>query len=56
MTDVMTDLQMEFIANLIADKFDRCQTLEEVKKEVKNIRYMASKNKLINADETQNKN
>ncbi|MCL2109444.1 MAG: hypothetical protein FWH20_08905 [Oscillospiraceae bacterium] len=42
MTDVMTDKQMEFIANLIADKFDKCLSLEEVKREVQNIRYMVS--------------
>ena len=51
MTEVMTDKQMEFLANLIADKFDKCQTMEEVKKEVINIRYMASKEKLNNAQE-----
>jgi len=43
MTDVMTDKQMEFIANLIADKFDKCLTIEEVKKEVHNVRCMVSK-------------
>lgn len=39
----MTDKQMEFIANLIADKFEACKTMEEVKKAVEQVRKVASK-------------
>ena len=42
MQDVMTDRQMEFIANLIADKFEACKTMEEVQKAVEQIRQMAN--------------
>jgi len=45
MTEVMTDKQMEFIANLIADKFEACSTMEDVKKAIKKVREMASKDK-----------
>ena len=45
MQEVMTDKQMEFIANLIADKFDACNTMEEVKKAAKQVREMACKDK-----------
>ena len=41
----MTDKQMEFIANLIADKFAACKTIEEVQTAVKEVRNMASKDK-----------
>ena len=43
--EIMTDKQMEFIANLIADKFDACATMEEVKKAVQQVREMAQKEK-----------
>jgi len=45
MEEVMTDKQMEFIANLIADKFEACKTIEEVKEAVKQVREMAAKDK-----------
>ena len=45
MEEVMTDKQMEFIANLIADKFEACETIEEVKETVKQVREMAAKDK-----------
>jgi len=45
MTEIMTDKQMEFIANLIADKFETCATMEEVKEAIKRVREMASKDK-----------
>ena len=45
MIDVMTDKQMAFIASLIADKFDSCKTMEEVKKAVKDIKEMSRKEK-----------
>ena len=45
MEDIMTDKQMEFIANLIADKFEACKTIEEVKEAVKQVREMAAKDK-----------
>ena len=43
--DVMTDKQMEFIANLIVDKFEACTTMEEVKEAAMQVREMASKDK-----------
>ena len=45
MQEVMTDKQMEFIANLIADKFETCKTMEDVKDAIKRVREMASKDK-----------
>ena len=50
MTSVMTDKQMEFIANLIADKFEACQTMEDVKKAVEQVREMARKDKPTKED------
>ena len=41
----MTDKQMEFIANLIADKFAACQTMEDVNLAVKELREMVAKSK-----------
>ena len=41
MIAAMTDKQMEVILNLVADKFDGCQTMEDVKKAVKQVRDMA---------------
>ena len=41
----MTDKQMEFIANLIADKFEACKTMEDVKEAIKRVREMSSKDK-----------
>ena len=48
MQEVMTDKQMEFIANLIADKFESCNTMEEVAEAIKRVREMASKEKQDN--------
>lgn len=41
----MTDKQMEVILNLVADKFEACNSLEEVKKAIEEIRNMAKKEK-----------
>lgn len=41
----MTDKQMEVILNLVADKFASCQTMEDVKKAVQEVRDMAKKDK-----------
>jgi len=45
MEDIMTDKQMEVILNLVADKFAACQTVEDVKMAIKEVREMASKDK-----------
>ena len=45
MEEVMTDKQMEVILNLVADKFDKCQSMEEVKQALEEVRAMASKEK-----------
>lgn len=45
MDEIMTDKQMEVILNLVADKFDHCETMEEVKKAIEEVRNMASKDK-----------
>ncbi len=41
----MTDKQLEVIMNLVADKFDSCKDMEEVKRAVKEVRDMAKKEK-----------
>lgn len=41
----MTDKQMEFVANLITDKFESCQTMEEVRDAIKRVREMVGKDK-----------
>ena len=41
MTGVMTDKQMEVILNLVADKFAGCQSMEDVKQAIKEVREMA---------------
>ena len=41
----MTDKQLEVIMNLVADKFDGCKDMEEVKKAIKEVREMAKKEK-----------
>jgi hypothetical protein len=41
--EIMTDKQMEFLAHMIADKFDACSTMEEVKEAVKQIKEMSGK-------------
>ena len=45
MTGVMTDKQMEVILNLVADKFAGCQSMEDVKQAIKEVREMAKKDK-----------
>ena len=41
----MTDKQIEIILNLVADKFDSCSNMEEVKKAIAQVREMAKKDK-----------
>ena len=41
--DAMTDQQMNVILNLVADKFEKCESIEELKKAVNEIRRMAKK-------------
>lgn len=41
----MTDKQLEVIMSLVADKFDNCKDMEEVKKAVKEVREMVRKEK-----------
>ena len=36
----MTDRQMQFIANLIADKMAACKDMEEVKEAIRDLREM----------------
>ena len=43
--EIMTDKQMEVILNLVADKFAGCETMEEVKKAIEQVREMARKDK-----------
>ena len=50
MVGVMTDKQMEVILNLVADKFDGCQTMEDVKRAIQQIRDMAKKDKSAKDD------
>ena len=45
MTGTMTDKQMEVILNLVADKFAGCQSMEEVKKAIMEVRDMARKDR-----------
>ncbi len=39
----MTDKQMEVVLNLVADKFQSCKNMEEVKKAIQEVRDMAKK-------------
>ena len=41
----MTDKQLEVIMNLVADKFEGCKNMEEVKQAIKEVREMARKDK-----------
>lgn len=43
--DSMTDKQLEVIMNLVADKFEGCKDMEEVKKAIEEVREMAKKEK-----------
>ena len=45
MNENMTDKQMEVILNLVADKFESCKNMEEVKKAIEDVRNMAKKEK-----------
>lgn len=45
MQENMTDKQLEVILNLVADKFDSCENMEEVKQAVDDVRKMAKKEK-----------
>ncbi len=45
MEHVMTDKQMEVILVLVADKFKKCKDMEEVKKAIEEIEYLAKKDK-----------
>ena len=45
MVDVMTDKQLEFIIKLIADKIESCQTIEEAKAAVYELKEMLKKDK-----------
>lgn len=41
----MTDKQMEVVLNLVADKFQSCKDMEEVKKAIQEVRDLAKKEK-----------
>lgn len=43
--EAMTDKQLEDIMNLVADKFESCKNMEEVKKAIEEVREMAKKEK-----------
>lgn len=45
MEENMTDKQMEVILNLVADKFNNCKDMKEVKEAVEEVRNMAKKEK-----------
>lgn len=45
MSENMTDKQLEVIMNLVADKFEACKDMEEVKKAIEEVRKMAKKEK-----------
>ena len=45
MKEEMTDKQMEVILNLVADKFAACDSMEDVKKAIEDVRNMAKKEK-----------
>ena len=39
----MTDKQLEFIMNLVADKFEGCKDMDEVRRAIQEVREMARK-------------
>ncbi len=45
MQDIMTDKQMEVILTLVADKFEKCKDMEEVKKAIEEVKELAKKEK-----------
>jgi hypothetical protein len=42
---IMTDKQLEFIMKLVADKIKNCQTIEEAKAAVEELKDMLKKDK-----------
>ncbi|MCL2513082.1 MAG: hypothetical protein FWF08_04190 [Oscillospiraceae bacterium] len=45
MVDVMTDKQLEFIIKLIADKIEACETIEEAKDAMEELKEIMKKEK-----------
>lgn len=45
MQEVMTDKQMEVILTLVADKFEKCKDMDEVKRAIEEVKEMAKKEK-----------
>ncbi|MCM1165666.1 MAG: hypothetical protein NC401_06610 [Ruminococcus sp.] len=45
MQEAMTDKQMEVILTLVADKFEKCKDMDEVKKAIEDVKEMAKKEK-----------
>lgn len=45
MQEVMTDKQMEVILTLVADKFEKCKDMDEVKKAIEEVKELAKKEK-----------
>ncbi|MDE7132190.1 MAG: hypothetical protein K2O65_10385 [Lachnospiraceae bacterium] len=43
--NTMTDKQLEVIMNLVADKFEGCKDMDEVKKAIQEAREMVRKEK-----------
>ncbi len=43
MMEGMTDRQLEVLLNLVADKFQSCKNMEEIKKAIQEVREMANK-------------
>ncbi len=41
----MTDKQLEVLLNLVADKFQSCKDMDEVKKAIQEVRDMAKNDK-----------
>ena len=45
MTEIMTDKQLEFIIKLIADKIKSCETIDEAKYAVEELKELLKKDK-----------
>ncbi|MDR1665266.1 MAG: hypothetical protein LBR83_10190 [Clostridiales bacterium] len=41
--DYMTDKQMEILLKLVADKFEACENMDDVKKAIQDVKEMAKK-------------
>ena len=41
--EIMTDKQMEILLTLVADKFEGCKSMEDVKKTIHEVREMAKR-------------